>query len=479
MSAEMTFALIAIIALLLGLGLGWWLGGRPVADARQEREEAEAKAEALSEKFNAAIRDLAAASERAQRSDELANRLEALRTEREMLMADNAALKADAVNHDKQLRQLIEAREALSAQFSEVGGKLLGEAQKAFLENADRRFAQSEEKSEARLKTLLDPVGEKLRAYEESVRKIEDERKAAYSGVLATIEQVRMGQERVQAEASRLVNSLRNAPKARGRWGEQQLRNVLESCGLAEHTDFRMEASVDTDDGRLRPDAIIRVPGGQSLVVDAKVSLNAYQDAFSADDDDSRKIALASHCQSMRTHIDGLSRKAYWDQFEDAPDYVIMFVPGEHFLAAALEHDAALWDHAFDKKVLLATPTNLVAIARTVASVWRQEGLEREAKQIGALGKEMYDRLAVSAEHLKRMGAGLNNAVGNYNRFVGSFERNVLSTGRRFAELNIETGKRELEEVPMVDILPRYGQNETDEQSSGDPTDSDMQDAAE
>jgi DNA recombination protein RmuC len=163
----------------------------------------------------------------------------------------------------------------------------------------------------------------------------------------------------------------------------------------------------------------------------------------------------------MKNHIDGLSRKAYWDQFSEAPDYVIMFVPGEHFLAAALEHEPQLWDFAFDKKVLLATPTNLVAIARTVASVWQQEGLAREAKQIGALGKEMYDRIAVAAQHLKSVGSGLSSAVNNYNKFVGSFERNVISTGRKFADLNIETGKRELEDIPMVEALPRYGDGET------------------
>jgi DNA recombination protein RmuC len=192
--------------------------------------------------------------------------------------------------------------------------------------------------------------------------------------------------------------------------------------------------------------------------------LNDYQDAFASVDDDVRAVAMTRHTQSMKNHIDGLSRKAYWDQFEDAPDYVIMFVPGEHFLAAALEHEPQLWDFAFDKKVLLATPTNLVAIARTVASVWRQEGLAREAKQIGALGKEMYDRIAVAAQHLKSVGSGLSSAVNNYNKFVGSFERNVMSTGRKFAELNVETGKRELEDIPSVEALPRYGDDDVNAQ---------------
>jgi len=450
-------ALIAIAVLIVGLALGFWFGGRPVADARAEHEEAEAEIRALNEKFQAAIRDLASATQRAERADDLQRRVDALLGEREGLKADIAALRADAANHDRQLAQLTEAREELARQFGEVGSKLLGEAQRAFLERADQRFAQSEEKNEARIKALLNPVGEKLVAYEQQIERIEKQRSEAYGDLKGLMDQMRTGQQAVRDETARLVNSLRNAPKARGRWGEQQLRNVLESCGLAEHTDFLMEASIDTEEGRLRPDAVVRVPGGRSLVIDAKVSLNAYQDAFAAEDEDARGLALQAHCRSMKTHIDGLSRKAYWDQFDDAPDYVIMFVPGEHFLAAALEADPDLWNFAFEKRVLLATPTNLVAIARTVASVWRQEGLAREAKQIGALGKEMYDRLAVSAAHLKRVGAGLSSAVGNYNKFVGSFERYVLSTGRRFAELNVETGKRELEPVPEVEALPRYG----------------------
>ena len=453
-------AIIAIIALIIGLLIGWFVGGRPIAEAKKQRDEAELETRALDEKFKTAIRDLASASERALRADELEQRVDTLRTEREAMQAELASYKANVANHDKQMEQLLEAKEALSAQFSEVGAKLLGEAQSRFLQRANERFDQAEEKHEQKIKSLLAPVGERLKSYEDQVSKVEKERQEAYGNLSGLIEQMRAGQERVQTEAARLVNSLRNAPKSRGRWGEQQLRNVLETCGLAEHTDFQMEVSMDTEDGRLRPDAVVRIPGGQSLVIDAKVSLNAYQDAFASEDEDGRKIALAAHCQSMKTHIDGLSRKAYWDQFEDAPDYVILFVPGEHFLSAALEHDPLLWDHAFDKKVLLATPTNLVAIARTVASVWRQEGLAREAKHIGQLGKELYDRLAVTSEHLKRVGAGLNSAVGNYNKFVGSYERNVLATGRRFAELNIETGKKAIEDVQELDALPRYGDSE-------------------
>lgn len=435
-------AIVVVVALLIGLAVGWLLGGKSAAGGAETVASLRLSLNGVTDERDEARLKLA--------------QIETSLEERER-------------SFEEQKAALGEAKELLSAQFGEIGQKLLGEAQAAFLQRADERFHQAGEKNEERLKQLLSPVGERLKAYEDQVGKIERERVEAYGNLQGLIGEMKAGQQQVRDEAARLVNSLRNAPKARGRWGEQQLKNVLESCGLSEHVDFVTEASVTTEDGRLRPDAILKVPGGRSLVIDAKVSLNDYQDAFNADDDLPREAAMARHTASMRTHIDGLSRKAYWDQFEDTPDYVIMFVPGEHFLAAALEHQPDLWDFAFDKKVLLATPTNLVAIARTVASVWRQEGLAREAKQIGALGKELYDRIAVAAQHLKSVGSGLSSAVNNYNKFVGSFERNVMSTGRRFAELNIETGKRELDEIGTVEALPRYG-DITEPAAGGDVT---------
>lgn len=261
---------------------------------------------------------------------------------------------------------------------------------------------------------------------------------------------MRVGQETVRSEAAKLVNALRNAPKARGRWGEQQLRNVLENCGLSEHTDFATEVSVsDGEGGRLRPDAIVRVPGGKSLVIDAKVSLNDYQDAFGAIDDDARQVGLARHAASMRAHVNGLGAKSYWTQFDDTPDYVVMFVPGEHFLSAALEQDSTLWDYAFDKRVLLATPTNLIAIARTVAAVWRQEMLAEQAREIGMLGKELYARLATMGGHVSKLGRNLDTAMSAYNQFVGSLESQVLTQARRFEQLKIDTAGKTIEPLPV------------------------------
>jgi len=444
--------LITLLALVVGLGLGWFLGSRAGAGFKAERDRLDARS-------REAETARAGAEERAKAAVLLRTTLDEVTRERDAALRDLAAERAAGVQRaeavEARLTELREAKEALTAQFSEVGQKLLGEAQKAFLERADQRFAQADEKSGERLKALLQPVETTLKRYEEGVARVEKERTEAYGNLTGLIGAMRDGQEAVRGEAAKLVNALRAAPKARGRWGEQQLRNVLETCGLAEHTDFTLEVSVETEEGRMRPDAIVRVPGGRALVIDAKVSLNAYQDAFAAIDETERAKHLAIHATAMKAHVTALAAKAYWNQFEDAPDYVIMFVPGEHFLAAALESDSTLWDYAFDRRVLLATPTNLVAIARTVAAVWRQEKLALEARQIGALGKEMYDRLSGAAGHLRKMGTGLSSAVNNYNSFVSSFESRVLVTGRKFRDLNIETGGREIDVVPPVETLAR------------------------
>jgi DNA recombination protein RmuC len=213
---------------------------------------------------------------------------------------------------------------------------------------------------------------------------------------------------------------------------------------------------------------VVRVPGGQSLIIDAKVSLNEYQDAFGAVDETERGAHLAAHASAIRAHVNNLGAKAYWSQFQDAPDYVVMFIPGEHFLTAALEQDPSLWDYAFAKKVLLATPTNLIAIARTVAAVWRQERLAKEARQIGELGKELYERLAKAADDLRKVGSGLASAVNNYNGFVASFEGRSLVTARKFRDLNIEPTRREIEVLTPVEALPRYA--EADDRPSLEPS---------
>ena len=435
----MSLAVVAIVilAVLVGATIGWLYASREAAGARHTVASLRLQLDEVVKERDA-------------------NRDAAIRL---------AAMEAAQVERDKgfeaRIQELVEAKEGLSAQFAEISNKLLAEAQDTFLKRADQRFRQSEENAGQNLKALLQPVHERLERYETTVQKVEAERRDAFGMLSGQIEAMRTGTERVSAEAAKLVNALRNAPKARGRWGEQQLRNVLESCGLSEHCDFATEVSVaDGEGGRLRPDVVIRVPGGQSLVIDAKVSLNDYQDAFGAIDEADRVTHLAAHAAAIRAHINTLGAKAYWSQFEDAPDYVVMFIPGEHFLTAALEQDSTLWDYAFDKKVLLATPTNLIAIARTVAAVWRQERLAKEARQIGELGKELYERLAKAADDLRKVGSGLASAVNNYNSFVSSFETRSLVTARKFRDLNIEPGRRDIEMLTPVEALPRYADEE-------------------
>jgi DNA recombination protein RmuC len=441
-----TLIIVALAALVLGALVGWLLGSRESAGAKQT-----------------------VASLRCQ-LDEVVKERDAGR----VAVSELAALKAAQEERDRgfeaRIKELVEAKEGLSAQFAEISNKLLAEAQDMFLKRADDRFRQSEESAGKNLKALLQPVHERLERYETTVQKVEAERRDAFGLLSGQIEAMRTGTERVSAEAAKLVNALRNAPKARGRWGEQQLRNVLETCGLSEHCDFATEVSVDDGEGgRLRPDVVVRVPGGQSLVIDAKVSLNEYQDAFGAIDESDRDVHLTAHASAIRTHVNTLGAKAYWSQFEDAPDYVVMFIPGEHFLTAALEQDPTLWDYAFDKKVLLATPTNLIAIARTVAAVWRQERLAKEARQIGELGKELYERLAKAADDLRKVGSGLSTADNNYNSFVSSLETRSLVTARKFRDLNIEPGRRDIDVLVPVEALPRYADEELDLSDTEEP----------
>jgi DNA recombination protein RmuC len=436
---QIELVIVGLVALVIGGLIGWLLASRQASGLTA---------------------DLAAMSVRAEEAATIRRMHDAVEKERDTHLHALTDLRArhesQAESFSAQMQNLTEAKDALAAQFSEVGAKLLESAQRQFLERADERFKQSQETTGQGIRALLQPVHERLQKYEETVGKVEAERRDAFGLLTGQIEAMRSGTERVSSEAAKLVNALRNAPKARGRWGEQQLKNVLESCGLSEHADFQTEVSVESGEGgRLRPDVIINVPGGQSLVIDAKVSLNAYQDAFGAVDEAERLIHLAAHANSMKAHVNALGAKAYWSQFVDAPDYVIMFVPGEHFLTAALDHDSDLWDYAFDRKVLLATPTNLIAIARTVAAVWRQEKMAGQAREIAELGKELYARLSAMGGHVGRLGKNLDTAIGAYNAFVGSLETNVLTQAKRFEALNIDTGGKSIDSPPMIETSAR------------------------
>ena len=449
---DLALALLAIAALLVGLVIGYLAGNRGLARMRAERDQR--LAEALR-----AEGQVAAADERARAVPRLQEALDLAVREREEARTEVARLKAMQQEREQafelRIAELREAKEQLSQQFSEIGRKLLDQAQTSFLERADQRFNPAGEQHEAKLKLLLSPVQDTLKRYEEGLTRVEKERVDSYAGLREAVDLVRAGQTQVRDEAAKLVNALRASPKARGRWGEQSLKNVLEQAGLSPYADFQTEVSVNTDDGRLRPDVIVRLPGGRKMIIDAKCSLNAFLDASEETDETVRIAHLQKHAASIRTHAQQLGSKNYWEQFGDAADYVILYIPGEHFLTAALEQDDRLWEWSFERRVLLATPTNLVAIARTVASVWRQERLAEEAAEIARLGKELHSRLATMGGHVARLGRNLELANGAYNAFVGSLETQVMTQARRFEALEVSSGTKEIEPLPVVEAAPR------------------------
>jgi DNA recombination protein RmuC len=440
--------IVAIAALIVGLGLGYLVAARQSAPFRDECDRLRARC-------SEAEKAHAAADERGKAAELLRITLDGVTKERDEAMQSLSALQADARNFETRMQELVAAKEALSAQFHEIGSKLLNDVQKQFLERADQRFTQASEKSEAQLKALLQPVETTLKQYDEKLALIEKDRAGSYGELREAVRLLHAGHAQVRDETRNLVNALRSSPKARGRWGEQSLKNVLEQAGLSPYADFQTEVSVDTGEGRLRPDVVVRLPGGRKLIIDAKCSLNAFLDANDEADETVRLAHLRSHAQSIRNHALQLGSKAYWEQFGDAADYVVMYIPGEHFLTAALEQDDTLWAWAFERRVLLATPTNLVAIARTVASVWRQEKLAEQAAEIAKLGKELHARLATMGGHVAKLGRNLELANTAYNSMVGSLESQVMSQAKRFESLEVAGGAKEIEPLPMIETAPR------------------------
>lgn len=427
---------IAFAAALVGALIGWLISGYATGAVKAERD-------LHRDNFRNAIKDLSAAV-----------------TERDSarlaLASHEAAQNARDAAHTAQLTELRANRDALAAQFTALGSQMLENAQAQFLARADARFKQSEATSGEAIKALLAPVEITLKRYEEGLKAVEKERVDSYAGLREAVEHVRIGQGQVREETAKLVNVLRASPKARGRWGEQQLRNVLEMAGLSQHSDFQTEVHhALSEGGALRPDVIVRMPGGKQLIIDAKCALNAYLDASEATDEMSRAAHLQNHVQAIRNHAQALGAKSYWAQFEGAADYVVMFIPGEHFLSAALERDHELWEWAFERRVLLATPTNLIAIARTVSAVWRQERLAEEAQSIAALGKELHARLQTMGSHVVKLGRNLGQATDAYNAFVGSLESQVLTQAKRFETLEVSSGAKVIEDLPIVETVPR------------------------
>ena len=487
---------VALAALLVGLAAGYLFGGRPAAALRGEVDKLRAHvaradielatlaersrdAEAVralrvevTRERDDALAQLASLRPVAERVSTLEAELVGLRAEKEALASAKAAFERGEAErqraHEVQLAQVKDLEAKMETRFGELAARAVEGAHEGFLKRADERFGHAGKQSEEKLRALLGPVETTLKRYEEGLTRVEKEREGSYRELNKAVDLLRQGHGQVRDETARLVNALRSSPKARGRWGEQSLKNVLEQAGLSTFADFRMEVSVDTADGRLRPDVIVRLPGGRQLIIDAKCSLNAFLDAHHEPDETLRLAHLKLHVGSIRRHAEQLGSKAYWQQFGDAADYVIMYIPGEHFLTAALEQDDALWEWAFERRVLLATPTNLVAIARTVASVWRQEKIADEAAEIAKLGKELHARLAVMGGHVARLGKNLELAAGAYNSFVGSLESQVLTQAKRFEGLGVSGGKA-IEDMPMIETAPRTLSKLAVERSSAEP----------
>ncbi|GAA3275996.1 DNA recombination protein RmuC [Dactylosporangium vinaceum] len=296
------------------------------------------------------------------------------------------------------------------------------------------------------------PLQEALLRYERRVNELERDRVGAYESLREQVRAMHEVSGELRTETKRLVSALR-APTVRGRWGEQQLRRIVEAAGMLEHCDFDEQVSAATDNGVVRPDLIIRLHGGRQVVVDAKAPLEAYLTALESPDEQSRTARLTQHAKHVRAHVEALSAKTYWTAFEPTPEFVVMFVPADTFLDAALQHDPGLLDHAFARNVILATPSTLVALLRTVAYAWRQDSLTTNALAVHQTGRELYARLSTMGDHLSKVGTSLATAVTSYNRAVGSLEARVLVTARKLAELGVSGD--ELAVPPQVEGTPR------------------------
>ncbi|QJU57497.1 DNA recombination protein RmuC [Sphingomonas sp. AP4-R1] len=460
--SAMVVVLVAVAALALGAAIGWLLRAGPLAAA--ERSAAELpplrlmvdgltrERDAFRGERDAARLDLATARAVAGRVEALEEALGAERARSSGLAAEKAAFeRGEAERAQAHAAQMAD----LDKRFGDLAGKALGDAQKQFLERADQRFAQAGEKSEAQLKALLQPVETTLKQYDEKLGAIEKARDEAYGGLKEAVSQLSQGNEVVRRETARLTNVLRSSPKHRGRWGEEQLRTILESAGMTENVDFSLQTSITDGERQLRPDCVINLPGGRTIVVDVKCPLVHFEQAYDEEDETVRAALLLKHADAMKAYAADLGRKGYWRQFDLSPDFVIMFVPGEHFLSAAAERAPDLIEQAFRSGVIIASTINMLALAKVMAGMWRQEGLARQAEEIGKLGKDLYARLSKMGDHVTRLGKNLNQATGAYNDFVGSLESQVLTQAKRFEALKIDTQGKAIDPLPMVDQVVR------------------------
>ncbi|MBH0196975.1 MAG: DNA recombination protein RmuC [Nitrospira sp.] len=440
------------IPLLAGLAIGLLLGGLlaglwVTSRLRAQSQRAEATVDELRRQLDrerqeeAMVRQALAEAQQARTAAE--TRIEDVTKQ----LADQTAL-------------LDQARQELLGSFQALSGEALKQNNEAFLKLAAVSFEALHVKAEGELAQrqqaidgLVRPLHESLQRYDEHMRLLEQSRQSAYGGLDQHLKSLAESHQRLQQETGNLVKALR-APTVRGQWGEITLKRVVELAGMVSHCDFVEQQSISGEDGRFRPDMVVQLPGGRQIIVDAKTVLAAYLDAHDARDDAQRAEALRRHAEQVRHRMDELSLKAYWSQFGRAPEFVVLFLPGEQFLGAALDQDPRLIEEGFARGVVLATPATLVALLRAVAYGWGQQQLNAHAEEAGRLGKELYERMAVFAEHVNDVGQALGKSVSAYNRAVGSLETRVLPAARRFKELGVSSDK-ELPQLEAAEIVPR------------------------
>ena len=434
---------ILLIAAVAVVAAGMWLG------AVLRLRTAAAQAMQLKSQLGKAEEDLQAARHEANQW-----RSQAESESRSRAVAETRLSEQDR-SHREKIDALTAIRGEIEKDLKNIATDSLRANQSAFLDLANQVFDKHKEGASTQLNALVSPINETLQAYQLKLDEIEKARVQNSGALSAELKNVAEATNAVRGETSRLVYALRAAPKTRGRLGEESLRNALELAGLNAYCDFVTEQSYARDGALSRPDVVVRLPGGRSIIIDAKTPLKAYLDAVEAADDAERERHLALHAQQLRTQAKLLAGKAYWDGLVQTPDYVVMFVPGDHFYAAAAARDPDLFEFAAAQRVLIVTPATLIALLKAVAYGWRQEKVAENAKRVHELGRDLYKRLSVMGGHILALGNGLAGSVRKYNEFIGSLEGSVMPQARRFRELEVEGAGSELPLLPPVELEPR------------------------